>query len=42
MRWYDWRLWRLASAPRLRSTTVREANITWKHLGAGFYWATKA
>lgn len=42
MRWYDWRWGRLARSPNCRAETVREANLTWKHLGRGFYWATKA
>lgn len=42
MRWYDWRIWRLARAKQLRADRFHEADLTWKHLGHGFYWAFTA
>lgn len=42
MRWHDWRIWRLAYSKACRADTYLESNLSWRHLGSGFYWATQA
>ena len=37
MKWYSWKIWRLAYS-RNRVGHVVEGNNRWNHVGFGFFW----